>query len=44
MAVADVLLLRRGFGDVGQGEVVFDEAFFHGGDWLTDGADDRDGG
>jgi len=29
VAVADVLLLGRDFGDVGDGEVVFDEAVFH---------------
>jgi hypothetical protein len=30
VAVADILLPRGGFGDVGQRQVVFDEAFFHG--------------
>jgi hypothetical protein len=29
MAVADILLARRGFRDVGEGQAVFDEAFFH---------------
>jgi hypothetical protein len=29
VAVAYVLLPRRGVGDVGQGEVVFDQAFGH---------------
>jgi len=31
VAVAVVVLPRRGFGDLGQGQVVFDEAFLHGG-------------
>jgi hypothetical protein len=30
VAVPDILLLRRFFGDFGQGQVVFDQSFFHG--------------